>query len=98
MVTGTELLESTDLTPLDVCLWGWLKSDVYKRNVATWNEFLARILCAAARIKKREDYTRYKVRWGSGWVFRTDIVNCNGTVKLCNNFFRLNIKLHYKEN
>jgi hypothetical protein len=59
MVTGTELFESTDLTPLDLCLWGWLKSDVYKRNVAKRNEFVARILCAAARIKKREVYTSY---------------------------------------
>jgi hypothetical protein len=82
--TGTELFESTDVTPLDLCLWGWLKSDVYKRNVATRNDFLARILCAAARIKKHESY---KFHCGWGWVFRTYIVNCNGTVNLCNNFF-----------
>jgi len=45
MVTGAELFESTDLTPLDFCLWGWIKSDVYKITVDTRDEFLARMLC-----------------------------------------------------
>jgi hypothetical protein len=24
-----------DLTPLDFCLWGWMKSEIYKRKVDT---------------------------------------------------------------
>jgi hypothetical protein len=34
---------------------GWMKSKVYKTKVDTPDEFLARILDAVARIKKRED-------------------------------------------
>jgi hypothetical protein len=52
MVTEIELFESTDLTPLDFCWWGWMKSEVYKRKVDTQDKFLACILDAAARIKK----------------------------------------------
>jgi hypothetical protein len=55
------MFESADLVPLDFCLWGWIKSDVYKREVDTRDEFPARILCAVARIKKREDYSCSKV-------------------------------------
>jgi hypothetical protein len=58
MVTEIELFESQYLTQLDFCLWGWMKSEVYKRKVDIRNELLARILvaaAAAARIKKRED-------------------------------------------
>ena len=62
MGAGTGLFESTDLTPLDFCLWRWIKSDIYKRNVDKRDELLVRILCAAARIKKLEDYTNYKVQ------------------------------------
>jgi hypothetical protein len=29
----TELFEFPDLTPLDFCLWGWMKSEVYKIKV-----------------------------------------------------------------
>jgi hypothetical protein len=28
-----QLLARTDLTPLDFCLWGWMKSEVYKEKV-----------------------------------------------------------------
>jgi hypothetical protein len=28
-----ELFEKPDLTPLDFCLWDWLNSQVYKRQV-----------------------------------------------------------------
>ena len=51
MVTEIELFESPDLIPLDFCLWGWMKSEVYKRKVDTRDESLARILDAAVRIK-----------------------------------------------
>jgi hypothetical protein len=53
--TEIELFESTDLTPLDVCLCGWMKREVYKRKVDTREEVLARTLDAAAGIKKRDD-------------------------------------------
>jgi hypothetical protein len=29
---------SPDLTPLDFCLWSWMKSEVYRRKVDTWDE------------------------------------------------------------
>jgi hypothetical protein len=43
------------ITPLDFCLWGWMKSEVYKKEVVAGDELLARILDAAARITKLED-------------------------------------------
>jgi hypothetical protein len=56
MLTGTELFEcSAEATSLDFCVWGWMKSEVYRRNVDTWDVLLARILDVAAGIKKRED-------------------------------------------
>jgi hypothetical protein len=55
MVTEIKLFESPDLTPLDFCLWGWMKSEVYKRKVDKRDELSAHILDAAARTKKRED-------------------------------------------
>jgi hypothetical protein len=58
MVTEIELFESPDLTPVHFCLWGWMKSEVYKKKVDTRDELLASILYAAARIKKREDQLR----------------------------------------
>jgi hypothetical protein len=58
MVTEIELFGSPEVTALDFCLWGWLKSKVYKRMFDTRDELLARSLDAAARIKKREDNRR----------------------------------------
>jgi hypothetical protein len=46
---------SPDLTPLDFCLWGWMKSEVYRRKVDTWDELLDRIMGAIAHIKERQD-------------------------------------------
>jgi hypothetical protein len=43
-------------------LWGWKKSKVNKIKVDTPNELLARILDAAASIKKREDQLRRTTR------------------------------------
>jgi hypothetical protein len=45
---------SPDLTPLNFCLWGWMKSEVYRRKVDTWDELLDRIMDATARIKERQ--------------------------------------------
>ena len=44
--------------PSHFSLWCWLQSEVYKRNVDTQHELLARILNAAACVKKREDQLR----------------------------------------
>jgi hypothetical protein len=50
---------SRDLTPLDFCLWGWMKSEVYRRKVDTWDELLDCIMDAAiARIKEHQDELR----------------------------------------
>jgi hypothetical protein len=45
-------------TSLDFCLWGWIKSKVYKRKVDTRDELRTSFLDAAASIKKREDQLR----------------------------------------
>jgi hypothetical protein len=44
-----------DLTPFDFYLWGWMKSEVYRRKVDTWDELLDRIMDAIARIKEPQD-------------------------------------------
>jgi hypothetical protein len=53
-------LARTDFTPLDFCLWGWMKSEVYKENANTREEFVARIMNSAALIKqeRQDDFTR----------------------------------------
>jgi hypothetical protein len=33
---------SPDVTPFDFCLWGWMKSKVYRRKVDIWDELLDR--------------------------------------------------------
>jgi hypothetical protein len=53
---------SPDLTPLDFCLWGWMKSEVYKRNVNTREELLAQIMDVSVRIKERHDTLRQATR------------------------------------
>jgi hypothetical protein len=47
-------------TPLDFCLWGWMKSEDYKENVNTRDELVARIMISAALIKqeRQEDLRR----------------------------------------
>jgi hypothetical protein len=42
---------SPDITPLDFCLWGWMKSEVYKEKVNTRDEFVARTMNTAAHLK-----------------------------------------------
>ena len=64
-----------------------MKSEVYKRKVDTSDELLARILVAAARIKKREDQLRrttrdLRTRFArcievDGGILGTFIVKCN---------------------
>ena len=52
MLTEIELFEYPDLTALNFCLWGWMKREGYKRKIDAPDESLARILDAAARIRK----------------------------------------------
>ena len=47
----------------DVCLWGWVKSEIYKENVNTREELVARIMNSAALIKQeRQDDLRRATR------------------------------------
>ena len=49
----------TDVTPLDFCLWGWIKSEVYKEKVNTRDEMVASIMNSAALIRQeRQDDLR----------------------------------------
>ena len=51
------------LTPLDFCLWGWMKSEVYKEKANTRDELVARIMNSAALIKQeRQDDLRRATR------------------------------------
>ena len=68
-------------------MWGWMKSEVYKRKVDTADELLASILDVAGCIKKREDQLRrtkrdFRTRVEKcievgGGILGTFIVNCN---------------------
>ena len=52
-------MKSPALTPFDFCLWGWMKSEVYKEKVNTRDELVARIMNSAALIKQeRQDDLR----------------------------------------
>ena len=54
-----------DLTPLNlcVCVWGWMKSEVYKEKVNTRDELVARIVNSAALLKQeRQDDLRRATR------------------------------------
>ena len=47
----------------DLCLWGWMKSEVDKENVNTRDELVARIMNSAALIKQeRQDDLRRATR------------------------------------
>jgi hypothetical protein len=52
MVTQVELFESPYLIPINVYLWVWISSEVYK---SWWIYFLAGILDAVTVMKNRED-------------------------------------------
>lgn len=53
---------SPDLTPLDFCLWGWLKGEVYRTKVDTCADLVARINNACVRIKDRRHELRRTTR------------------------------------
>jgi len=47
----------------DFCLWGWMKSEVYKEKVNTRDQLVARIMNSAAVIKQeRQDDLRNATR------------------------------------
>ena len=47
----------------DFCLWGWMKSEVYKAKVNTRDELIARIMNSAALKKQeRQDHLRRTAR------------------------------------
>jgi len=71
MATEKVPFESPDLTAFDFCFCVFLKREVYKRKVDTRDELLARVVDAAARIKKSEDRLRRTKR-----EFRTRIAKC----------------------
>jgi len=54
--------KSPDLTQLDFCLWGLLKSEVYRKKVDTRDELLVNILHVIACIKESQDALRQKTR------------------------------------
>ena len=45
---------SAELSPLDYCVWGWMKELVYNVKVVTRDALLGRILNAADRIRKSQ--------------------------------------------
>ena len=47
----TQAARSPDLSPLDYCVWGWMKKLVYSVKVVTGDELLSCILDAADRIR-----------------------------------------------
>jgi len=47
---------SPEFTPLDFCLWGWMKREVYKEKVNTRDELVARIMYSASLIKQERQY------------------------------------------
>jgi len=53
---------SPDLTPLNFCLWGLMKSEVYRKNVNTRVKLLVNILDVIACIKERQDALRRTTR------------------------------------
>ena len=71
MVTEMQQFEAPNQTPLDFYLWGWMKSEIYKRNVDRRDELLARILDVAACIKTSEYQLRRTTR-----DLRTRVAKC----------------------
>jgi hypothetical protein len=45
---------SQDLTPLDFCLWGWMKSKMCSRKADKRNEMLDHVMDVITRIKEHQ--------------------------------------------
>ena len=58
-LTEIQLFESgahcSSFLPFDFCLRGWMRNEVYKRNMDTWDELRVQILDAAAHTRKHAD-------------------------------------------
>jgi hypothetical protein len=61
---GVEIqLFEVGLTHLDICLWGWMKSEVYREKVNTREELVTHIMNSAAlRKQERQDDLRRATR------------------------------------
>jgi len=81
---------SPDLTPLDFCLWGLMKSEMYRKQVDTRDEMLVNILDVIACIKERQDALRRTTRHVftrvakcivvDGEILENFIINCTNSV------------------
>jgi len=61
----------------DSCLWGWMKSEVYKEKVNTRDELVARIMNSAALIKQeRQDDLKRATRTIAKRVVKCIEVDC----------------------
>ena len=53
---------------LDFCLWGWMKSEVYKEKLNTRDELVTHIISAALLKQERQDDLRKAIRTIAKWV------------------------------
>ena len=65
------ITRSPDVTPLDYCLWGWMKDIVYQIKVNTRDELIVRIMDAAGIINNSPDKLRNATR-----AIHTRATNC----------------------
>ena len=73
-----QLARSPDLSPLDYCVWGWMKELVYSVEVGTRDALLGRILNAADRIRD----SQRKLQRATGAVYNraADCVAAGGGI------------------
>jgi hypothetical protein len=65
------------LTPLDFCLWGWMKSEIYKEKVNTRDELVTHVMNTAALIKQEhQDDLRTATRTIVRRVERCTEIDC----------------------
>jgi hypothetical protein len=71
-----------DRTPLDFCLWDWMRSKVYRRKVDRRDELLDHIMDVIACLKERQDRQDALRRAARHVLTRVakciDIVTCMG--------------------
>jgi len=58
------------------CLWGWMKSEVYKERVNTRDELVARIMNSAALLKQERQDDLRATRSIAKWVEKCIEVDC----------------------
>lgn len=68
-VNEIELFESPDVTPLDFCLWGWVKNEIYNNNKKKIDagELRAVIFDDSGRINKGEDQLKQQAIFAYEW-------------------------------